>query len=272
MIFKDFDKCFTRAFLFSFHKRKLFFAYPFILLIGIIFIFFRSLVLKSGSWATLSFVFLPIFISFAILFVLGIFLARMYIHDVKNLKCSYMEILKNSVDKISQTFYISILSIVSFVVLWIIFGFLSAIKDIPHIGSFIGVFLSIIAYILILFFLVLIILNLLFLFFLTPFISLKPKLKFKGFFEVLKNLKNRIFMNFFLFLIAIVSFLIPSAFLYISALLTKNYFAIRLDSIYLGMESFFIMIPFTILITPFVIFFFNFSVESFNILHKLENR
>ena len=40
-----------------------------------------------------------------------------------------MEILKKSVDKISQTFYISILSIFSFVVLWIIFGFLAAIKD-----------------------------------------------------------------------------------------------------------------------------------------------
>ncbi|NGX29718.1 MAG: hypothetical protein K940chlam4_00556 [Candidatus Anoxychlamydiales bacterium] len=272
MIFKDLDKCYTRAFLFSFHKKKLFFTYPFIFLIGIIHIFFKSLSVTSGSWATLSFVFLPIFITFAILFVLGVFLARIYYHDVKNLKCSYLGILKKSVDKISQTFYISILSIITFVVLWIVFGFLAAIKDIPHIGSFIGVFISIIAYLLILFFIVLIILNFLFLFFLTPFISLKPKLKIKGFFEVLKNLKKNIFANSSLFLIALATVFIPALFLYISAALTKSYFAIRLDSIYLGLESFFIMIPFSILITPFVIFFFNFAIESFNILHKMDSQ
>ncbi|NGX34919.1 MAG: hypothetical protein K1060chlam1_01281 [Candidatus Anoxychlamydiales bacterium] len=268
MILKDLDKFFTRAFLFSFNKKKLFFTYPFIFLIGIIHIFFRSLVAGPGTWTNLSFIFLPIFISFAILFVLGVFLARIYFHDVKNLKCSYMEILKKSVDKISYTFYISILSIVAFVILWIIFGFLAAIKDIPHIGSFIGVFISIVAYILILFFIVLVILNLLFLFFLTPSISLKPKLKIKGFFEILKNLKKNIFVNFSLFLIAVITVFIPAFLLFISASLTKSYFAIRLDSIYLGLESFFIMLPVSILITPFVIFFFNFAIESFNILHK----
>jgi len=272
MILKDLDNCYTRAFLFSFHKKKLFFTYPFIFLIGIIFVFFKSLPQNSGSWSTLSFIFLPIFITFGILFVLGVFLTRIYYHDVKNLKYTYLEILKKSVDKIFQTFYISILSICIFVILWIVFGFLAAIKDIPHIGSFIGVFISIIAYLLILFFIVLVVINFLFLFFLMPSISLKQKLKIKGFFEVLKNLKKNIFANFSLLLIALVTVFIPSVFLYISACFTKSYFAIRLDSIYLGLESFFIMIPFSILITPFVIFFFNFAIESFNILHKIENK
>ncbi len=272
MIFKDLDKCYTRAFIFSFHKKKLFFTYPFIFLIGVIHVFFKSLKVSSTTFSSLSFIFLPVFFAFAILFVLGVFLARIYYHEVKHLKCSYMEILKKSIDRISQTFYISIFTIISFVICWIIFGFLAAIKEIPHIGSFIGVFISIIAYLLILFFIVLIILNLSFLFFLIPSLALKPKLKIKGFFEVLKNLKNRVFVNFFLFLIAFITVFIPALFLYVSAVLTKSYFSIRLDSIYLGVESFFIMIPFSVLITPFVIFFFNFAIESFNILYKLDNQ
>lgn len=271
MIFKDLDKCFTRAFLFAIQKKKLFFTYPFIFLTGIIFIFFKSINESAGKWANLSFLFLPIFISFAILFVLGIFLTRIYFHDVKNLKCTYMEILKNSVDKVFQTFYISIFSIFTFVIVWIVFGFLAAIKDIPHIGSFIGVFLSIIAYIFILFFIGLVILNLFLLFFITPMIALKSKMKLRLLLQAFKNLKNQIFVNFSLFLIAFVTFLIAVLIFFIAAVLTKSYFAIRLDSIYFGLENFFIMIPFTILITPFVIFFFNFSLEAYNLMKKKED-
>ena len=155
-------------------------------------------------------------------------------------------------------------------VLWIVFGFLAVIKDIPHIGSFIGVFISVIAYLVILFFIVLVILNFLLLFFLTPSISLKPKLKIKDFIKILKSLRNHVFENSSLFLLTIFTFFVPTFFLCISAILTKNYFAIRLDSIYLGLESFFIMLPFSILITPFVIFFFNFAIESYNILQKMD--
>ena len=271
MMFKDLDKCFTRAFIYSFAKKKLFFTYPFIFLIGIIFIFFRTLFQTASKWASLSMIFLPILISFAILFILGIFLTRIYYHEVKNLKCTYLDILKRSVDKVSQTFYISIVSLAAFVILWIVFGLIVAVKEIPHVGSFVGVFLSIVAYVIILFFIALCIFNVLALFFVTPML-LKTKLRIKAFSKIFIDLKNRVFINFVHFLIAIATVLFIAIILLIATYLTKVYFAIRLDSIYIGLESFFIMIPFTILITPFVVFYFNFALEAYNLMHQRESQ
>jgi hypothetical protein len=262
------EKIFTRSFLYAFNKKKFFFAYPFTFVCGIIFLFFRSLSINSSKWMNLCFNFLSIFIIFSILYILSVFLMRVYYHEVKNLKCSYGDILKSSFEKSFHILYISILSIFSFIVLWILFGFLALIKEIPHIGAFLGIFISFITYIIMMIFVFLVIFNFLSLFFVVPQISLKPKVTIKNIFQIVCSFKEKLFLKAILFFVSFFSLYFVSYILFIGASLTKIYFPINLNSIYIGLDEFFIMIPFTILITPFLIFYFNFAIESFNLIYK----
>lgn len=266
MIFQDLEKCFTRAFLFSFNKKKFLFSYPFVFLAAIIFIFFKSMTITANIWVQLSRVFLPIFISFAILLILGTFLIRIHYHEVKSLTCSYREILKKSSSQVLSTFYISVPIIFIFLVLWVIFGIFVGIKNIPHIGSFIGVFMSIIPFLIILSVILLVIFNVAVLFFIAPELSLSQKKKKELIKSISLNFRKNLFANLVLFFIAVILVCIVLFILFLSTIYTKTYFALPINNIYSGFVSFFLMIPFTLFLTPFIIFFFNFALESFNLL------
>lgn len=272
MIFQNLEKCFTRAFIFSFNKKKLLFSYPFVFLVGIVFVFFRSMTLSANNWVFLCRLFLPIFIAFAIFFILGIFLVRIHYHEVKNLTCSYREILKKSSPLILSTFYISIPVIFIFLVLWVVFGLFVGIKNIPHVGSFFGVFLSIIPFLLILLAILLVVFSVGTLFFISPEMSLSKKKKKELLKSLIFNFKVNLFGNLTLFFIGVLVVFIAYFILFLSIVFTKSYFALPMNNVYAGFMSFFLMIPFTLFLTPFIIFFFNFALESFNLLKVREEK
>lgn len=266
---QDLERCFSRAFYFSFNKKKLLFSYPFVFLAGLVFIFFKSMISSANNWIFISKIFLPLFISFAIFFVLGTLLIKIHYHEVKKLGFSYRDILKKS-SEILNTFYFSVPIIFVFLVLWIIFGIFVGIKNIPHIGSFIGVFLSIIPFLIILMAILLVIFSVGTLFFITPELSLGQKKKKELIKNVFVNFRKNLFINLMLFFIASIVVFIVLFILFLSVSFTKTYFVLPLNNIYSAFTSFFLMIPFTLFLTPFIVFFFNFALESYNLLKSKE--
>ncbi|MEI6242792.1 MAG: hypothetical protein WCP39_05240, partial [Chlamydiota bacterium] len=88
-MWKDLELCFHRAFFLSFTKKKFLLVFPVLVLCGILVVFCRALAFGSSNWISMSMTFLPMFLSSGILLSLGVFLIRIYHHEVKNLKFHY---------------------------------------------------------------------------------------------------------------------------------------------------------------------------------------
>lgn len=263
---KDIERCFTRAVIHTFDKKKILFTLPFLFLCGVSVVFCKSLSFFANSWIMFCLIFLPIFFSSTILYILGVFLVKIYYSEVKNLKSSYFDIFKKSFKSIEATLHISIPPFIIFFLLWIIFGLFVAIKGLPYIGNFIGVMLSIIPFIIILCSILLLVFNLIALFFVVPAIALKEKKRFDLVKEVMINLKKNLLLNITFFISSIFLIFLVILILITSFFLTKVCFSIPLDNIYVGFQWFFVMIPFTIFVAPLVIFFFNVALETYNLV------
>lgn len=266
MLSRDIEKCFKRAFLHSFVYKKLVFAIPFLFLCGVIVVFCRSLAFTSNNWVLLALIFLPIFFSFLVLYILGIFLIKIYYYEMKNHKISYREVLKNARKNLKESIYIFILPILIFFILWIIFGLFVILKEIPQIGTFLGIILSFIPFLIIFSTILLVVFNLISLFFALPALTLKGKKKLDLVKDVIRNFKKDPFASITFFSVALFLIFLTTLILSISSSLTLKCFSIPLDDVFIGLQWFFIMIPFIILLSPIVIFFFNFSLEFYNLI------
>lgn len=271
MRFQDIERCFNRAFLFAINKRKLFLVFPFLLLCSVIIVFCRTLAFTASGWIVVSLIFFPILISFGIFLSLGILLNRIYFKEVKNIKLKYFDVFKNSFDVIQETSYVTIPLLLIFVILWVVFGFFVLLKEIPAIGSFFGSILSFIPFLLIFSLVLLCVFSLAFLFFIAPSIAIKKQKKMVMIRNFVKKFKMNVFSYLICFFIAILPLAFISFLFYISTAITSIGYNINLNSITHVFRLFSLSLPISILLTPFVIFFFNFSLESYNYFQSKES-
>ncbi len=266
MRWEDLENCFNRAFFHSFAKKKVFLVFLLLVLCGILVIFCRALALDASGWVAMSLVFLPIFLSSGIMLSLGVFLIRIYYHEVKGLKGRYREILKHSWQLIIGTSYLSIPPILLYLFLWVIFGIFIFLKEIPHIGPFIGVILTFAPFLIILSSLLLALVNLFLLFFVSPAVALRPVEKLHFDLGLIRRFRKQLFSNLVFFAVAA----LPTAFvigiLFLAAILTELHYLVAQQTLSLALQWFFIMVPFCACLTPAVVFFFNFAAESYNLL------
>jgi hypothetical protein len=267
MNLSELEKSFNRALLLSFSKKKFLLAFPILGICGLIVVLCRTVTFNASGWIVMSLIFLSIFLSSSILLSLGILLIRVYYHEVRNLKASYLDIIKKSWDLILETSYLSIPILFAYLFLWIIFGVFILFKEIPYVGQTIGIILTFAPFLIILISIILCLFYLSMLFFVSPAIALKSEGKL-NLLEILEKipkhlLSNLIFLGFGLFpLILVVGILT------LAAILTGiSYFASS-QRLSIAFQWFFVMIPFCAFVTPFVIFFFNFAAESYNFVKK----
>ena len=150
--------------------------------------------------------------------------------------------------------------------LWFVLGFFIVIKEIPHFGEFIGVMISIVPFIIVLISVLICILNLLALFFVLPIMVLKGYKKMQLIRHVITNLNKNLFVNVSFFLLCLMFVFFISFILIIITGLTNICFSIPVDYLYKSLQWFFLMIPLIVLLSPVVIFFFNISCETYNLL------
>jgi len=264
MTINQFLNIIKRAFLYSFNKKKLFFTYPFLIICGFFVIFFKAVSFGGDNWIDLCLIFMPILLSISVLYILGVFLSKIYYLEVKKMKVSYREVIKTSINSIIHTLHISLPPILLFLIIWIFFGLLVMVKEIPHVGKFIGSLIFIAPFFLVLLSILITIASFLLLFFATPVIALKLQNVFEILKEVFKNFKKNIFVCSINFVVAISFSFIVFLILLSSFVITQKCFYIPYDKFDTILQWLSCIAIFVFTISPFVIFFFNFAIEIFN--------
>ena len=270
MKWQDFELTFNRALRFSFSRKKLLFTFPALVLCGLIAVIFRTLAIPAGTWALFSFAFIPLFLCAAVLLSLGIILVRLYHDEVKGLPSSLRKTVQGSSELIVNAVYFALPFILTYLVLWIFLGLFYLFKAIPIVGAFIKVVFSFGPFLIVLGSLSLGLLNILFLFFATPAIALKSSITPKIAEEALHLCRRSPFNSVALFLFGLLPLLCVVLLLILAVVLTDIFYLQKGSSLSTPFEWLFIMVPFSALLTPAVIFFFNFAAESFAWMQRRE--
>jgi len=249
-------------------KKKYLMVFFSLCLCGLVAVFSRVASINAGAWVKLSLSFAPIFLIGGLLFALGILLVKIYQKEQKGEKISYLHIAFGSWKTMIAVTYITMPMLLLCLLSWFVLGVFFLLKEIPGIGDIVGVFLSFVPFILILFSLVLIFFNVILLFFLTPEIANKEAIDTK----LWKHLFLKVIQNPLISLMGLLVAMTPLTlilfFLVSAALLTQmSYFPVA-NSLLVGLKWFFLMLPFNALLAPAIIFFFNFSSECNELLDE----
>lgn len=258
----DVQKMFNRAADYTFCRKKIALVFVVLALCGVMVVFFRGLAFNAGSWVGLSLTFLPIFLINGLLLSLGIFLIRIYHDEIKKGEASYKQTLKKSWDVLLGASYFSIPFILCYLLLWMFLGLFVLLRETPVLGPFFSVVLAFAPFILNVAALLLCVLNSAMLFFATPLIALRGLNRAALAQTLVKRVREDLFSNLMLALIAALPFLSVLSLLSLAAMLTGSLCLTCADSALTMLQWFFVMIPFTALLTPAVTFFFHFAAEA----------
>jgi hypothetical protein len=259
----DIEKSFSRAVILSFSRKKMMLAFPILVLCGVLIVFCRAIAYDASHWISMSLAFLPILLSSGVLLALGVLLIRIHIHEAKGLHLGFRRLIAGSVDLIMGTSYLAIPPILAYLFLWVALGLFYLLQEIPGIGDFFSVVFAFGPFLLIFGSLLLCIFNLALLFFVAPAAAFQPHKRFSLAKRVLTLFEGRILGSFSLFILALVPIALITGLLVLSAMLTNSAPDKPLS---VALEWFFIMLPFCAVLTPAVIFFFNFAAESYQLL------
>lgn len=268
MNFNDIPFVFDRAFKHTFSFKKLAFVFLITALCGIFVVFSRGLAINANSWVATSLTFLPLFLCGGVLLATGIVLIRLYHDEIKQKEANYKHVLSKSWEVILGATYFSIPMILVYLLLWMLLGVFMLLTQIPGIGSFFAVILAFAPFLLNLATLILCILVICMLFFVSPTVALKGLNRSLVTDQLVKRLKGDIFFNILLIIIATFPLYVFLALLISAAFLTSYFCEACYDPIQTILQWFFIMIPFTALLSPAIVFFFNFAAESHVLMNK----
>lgn len=268
MTWKEVEHIFNRALSLTFSRRKLLFTLPVLLLCGLIAACFRVLGATSNDWLAISMAFLPLFFCSSILLATGIILSRIYHHEVKGLPVSYRKTWGASKDLMVEIAYFSVPMILIYLILWTVLGLFYLLKEIPLVGEALGIIFSFGPFLLLCGSFALSLLCVVMLFFITPAVALKSSVQLEMLHSVVNRLRFSPFSNLALLLLGLLPLILTAGLMTLAAMMTENSYVSVDHSVAKILEWFFIMLPFSALLTPAVVFFFNFAIESHVLIVK----
>jgi hypothetical protein len=268
MNLSDVQFIFNRALSLTFNKKKILLVFAVLALCGVMVVFFRGMSINAGQWILMSLSFLPVFLCTGMLLSIGILLIRVYHDEIKQKPVSYGNILSKSWEIIIGSTYFSIPIILSYLMLWMLLGIFVLLKQIPAIGEFFGVIFAFGPFLLNLGSLVLCVLNVSMLFFLAPAIALNGLNRIRISQVIVERLQQDVFSNLFLAFIAAMPLIIFAGLLTAAAFLTGAVCYACQDPLHTVIQWFFIMVPFTAILSPAFVFFFNFAAEAHVLLRR----
>lgn len=267
MSWTDLERMFNRAFCFTFSRRKLLFIAPILLSCGVLIVLSKAMAMGASGWVRTSLYFLPLFFCSILLISAGVVLVRIYHDEVKGLAVAYRETIKGSLELIVQVAYLGMPLMLSYILLWTVLGVFYLLQELPLLGKFLGVVLSFGPFLLLLGSFLLTVLAVHMLFYLTPLVALRSIAHVQILEDLFKRFMANPFTNTVLFLVALFPCGLISVLMTLAALMTEESYLSQSHFIG-GMDLFFIMLPFSLLLAPAVIFFFNFATESYVGMHK----
>ena len=268
MTWIEIERIFNRSLRYSFSKKKLFFVFPVLMVCGLLIVFCRALGVGSGDWVMLSLTFLPVFLCSGVLLAAGVILSRAYHCEVKEQAFSYREIFSQTWELLIGISYLSLPFLLAYLLLWMIMGIFYLVRDLPGIGELLGSVLSFAPFLLVLGSLFLVFLNLFMLFFVTPQVALRSSIRLRIADHIFKRLKKNLFSNLFLFMVGLIPLFFIGGLLSLAAFMTGSNFLTSTEPLSVALQWFFVMVPFSALLAPIVVFFFNFALESFALMQR----
>ncbi len=268
MTWKDLELLFNRALRFAFSRKKLLFMAPILISCGILVVLCKAMAINASNWARTSLYFLPLFFCSVIVASSGIVLVRVYHDEVKGLPVAYRNTIKGSIELMVQVAYLWMPLILSYILLWTMLGLFYLFRELPFIGELLGVVLSFGPFLLLLGSFALGVIAVKMLFYLAPIVALRSTAHLQVLEDVLKRFIANPFTNCALFLMALFPFTLVSLLMTFAAIMTENNYMGFDSKATGGVNLFFIMLPFSLLLSPAVIFFFNFAAESYVWLQK----
>lgn len=263
MSWEQLEKIFDRALSYSLCRKKNLFIIPVLVLCGLLIVLCRALAIAAGDWILLSLTFLPIFLSSGLLLAAGVVLIRVYSQDLKNINVGFKNVLERSWQVLLNISYLSLPLLLAYLLLWTVMGVFYLLRELPALGDFISVILAFAPFLLILGAILLGLFNVIMLFFVTPVVALKTGVRLKLIEVVYSRLKQGVFTNCIFLFMGTLPLGICLSILVLAAKVTGSSFFSGSGSLSMIFQWFFVMLPFSALLSPSVIFFFNFSTECF---------
>lgn len=264
MTWVELEKSFHRAFLQSFSWNKAILVFPALVLCGIVVVFCRALRFGASEWMSLGLNFLPILLCSCALLSVGVLVIRMYLYEQKGLKITWKKLFIGSLSAIMGTSYLSIPLIVLYILLWMILGVFFLMKEIPGVGHVVNTLFVFIPFLLIFCMGLLCIISVALLFFVAP-AAAKFSLKRMQVAKIARSLVEKRFLTrLAFFLTALLPLGALTALLMGAGMFTQISFSYEEKSWTLALQWFFLIFPLAAMLTPFVIFFFQFAVEAEN--------
>ena len=272
MTLQSIQQLFNRAFYLSFSRSKLFFTFCVLVLCGLMLIFFRGMSLHANAWVQMGLIFLPIFMAGVMLMGSGIVLIRMYHDEIKHHQASLKKIVGNSWEVIVSPISFLLPFILLYLILWIALGVFVLLYEIPVLGKFFEVVFAFGPFVIHVLSLIVCAIFIFALFYVTPLVALKGVYRTTLYQTLLNRAQSDLFSHFFLFFIGLWPLVLVACILVLANFMTGCLLTGSCTPAQDIIQAFFIMIPFAALLTPFVIFFFNFSAESHVMLQKLSSQ
>lgn len=269
MSWEQLEKIFNRALMLSFSRKRWLLIFPVLALCGLVAVICRTLSYGASQWIQMSLAFLPMFVCASLVLASGIVLVRVYHDEVKGLEVDYLRTIRGSSKHFVGIAYLAIPLIFAYLILWMVMGVFYLFRAIPTIGPIMSAILSFGPFILVLGSLLLSIATLLMLFYLTPAAALKSQLKPEIAEEILHDLKCNPFLTFVMPVIGLLPILLGVGILSLAAVVTQILYIEAGYGLSVALKWFFIMLPFAAVLTPAVVFFFNFSAESYVLMRKM---
>ncbi|MCB1213102.1 MAG: hypothetical protein KDK40_02275, partial [Chlamydiia bacterium] len=189
--------------------------------------------------------------------------------EVKNQPFEILGLVKKSWQIVVGATYFSIPFILGYLLLWMLLGLFLLLASIPYFGMVFAVVLSFVPYLIQLAALVIVGVSLGMLFFFTPLMALTGIQRI----EILQLLGRRFridpFLNICLFLLGLLPFIVTSILLSGAYYLTLPLLELGFDSTFHSLQMGVMLFPCALLLTPSVVFFFNFGAESHALMHRL---
>jgi len=259
---------FNRAFYGAFDARKNVLISLVLFWGGLLLVFFRALSFGASPWVRLNLIFMPIFLCSGLLLALGVVLVRMYRQEQKQKKWFFQELIVKYGEVILGASYFAVPVALLFLLLWFVVGVFILFSKIPVVGPLFGAFLASVPFLLNSLAISLLIATIAFLFFASPLLAVKQG----NFVSILRRIFERFwtdpYQSLSFFFRALFPVLGSGLVLWLSSSMTKGLFPAPNEFVSV-LRMFFMMIPFVLLISPAICFFFNYACEANSELEKL---
>lgn len=262
MNWDEIRQSFNRALERTFSWIKVGIVFSVLALCGLLGVFCKGVAPYAGQWLVMSLTFVPILITAGILLALGILLIRIYHHEIKNLPVNVWELLGKSWELMIAATYFSLPLILTYLMFWMVLGVFFLLREIPGLGTAIGVLLAPGPFLLNLGAILLCVLHVAILFFIAPALALKSGEGINVLLLVKKRLQKDPFTNIVWIAVALFPLAFVGSLLTLAAGLTESWYFEEGGPVYAALQWFFIMLPYTALFSPAVVFFFQFAAES----------